>query len=174
MQSSLAVKPDAQEYAPYYGKYIDLVPGGNIVQVLDEQLKETLALLAEIPESRAGYRYEEGKWSIKEVIGHVIDCERVFSYRALRFGRNDSIPIEGFEQDDYVAAGGFDNRTLADLARELEHVRRATIDLFGSFPEEAWNRAGLANQNKVSVRAVAFIIAGHERHHREVLRTRYL
>jgi hypothetical protein len=103
-----------------------------------------------------------------------IDSERIFSYRALRFGRNDSTPIEGYEQDDYVATGGFDNRTLADLARELEHVRRATIDLLGSFPEEAWNRAGLANQNKVSVRALAFIIAGHERHHREVLRTRYL
>jgi uncharacterized damage-inducible protein DinB len=174
MQSSMAIKPDSQEYAPDYGKYVDLVPAGNIVQVLEEQLKETLALLAEIPESRAGYRYAEGKWSIKEVLGHVIDCERIFAYRALRFGRNDSIAIEGFEQDDYVATGGFDNRTLADLTRELEHVRRATIDLLAGFPEEAWHRTGLASENRVSVRALAFIIAGHERHHRDVLRSRYL
>src|SRR5262245_42989534 len=155
MQSSMAVKPDAQEYAPYYGKYVELVPAGNIVQLLDEQLKETLALLAEIPESRAGYRYEQGKWSIKEMVGHVIDTERIFAYRALRFGRNDSIPIEGFEQDDYVATGGSDNRTLADLVRELEHVREATIDLFRSFPEEAWHRSGVASENKVTVRALA-------------------
>jgi uncharacterized damage-inducible protein DinB len=144
------------------------------VQILDQQLKETLALLAEIPESRAGYRYAEGKWSIKELLGHVIDSERIFAYRALRFGRNDSIAIEGFEQDDYVATGGFDNRTLVDLAGEFEHVRRATIDLFRGFPEEAWRRAGIASENSVSVRALAFIIAGHERHHRDVLRSRYL
>jgi uncharacterized damage-inducible protein DinB len=167
-------RPPASEYAPYYGKYIALVPEGDIVATLQRQLETTLAVLRGIDEADAGKRYAEGKWSIKEVVGHLIDSERVFAYRALRFARNDQTPLAGFEQDDYVVAADFDARTLADLAEEFEQVRRATIHLFKSLSADAWSRTGKANDNEVSVRALAYITAGHEAHHVQVLRTRYL
>jgi hypothetical protein len=167
-------RPQESEYHPYYERYISLVPDGDIVATLNRQLDETLALIRSIPEARGGFRYAEGKWSIKELLGHVIDSERVFAYRALRFGRGDATPLAGFEQDDFVRGADFDKRTLSDLADEYAHVRRATISLFASFDESAWSRRGLANNNEVSVRGLAFIVAGHERHHVEILKTRYL
>ena len=127
-----------------------------------------------IPSEKGDYRYAPGKWSIKELLGHVIDGERIFAYRALRFGRNDQTALNGFEQDDYVAAGAFDKRELSDLIDEFEEVRRATIHLFRGFDETAWTRRGVASENEVSVRALAYIIAGHELHHMGVLRERYL
>ena len=141
--------------------------------ILRSQLAETLALIKSIPEARGDYRYAEGKWTIKEVIGHVIDAERIFAYRALRFARGDSTPLSGFEQDDYVPNGSFNKRSLSDLADEYEHVRRSTISLFANLDQEAWNRRGISNNNESSVRGLAFITAGHERHHVEILRTRY-
>jgi len=173
MSSAVSLRPGATEYAPDYEKYVSGVPNGDIVAILEQQMNDTLAFIASIPESRGGYRYAEGKWSIKEVLGHIIDGERVFSYRALRFARNDSTELSGFEQDDYVKSGNFDKRTLGSLAKEFEHVRRATIDVFQNLESEAWSRKGLANGNEVTVRAVAFIIAGHERHHVGILRTLY-
>ena len=167
-------RPDKTEFAPYYGRYIDKVPDGPIVDVLASGMNETLALLRSIPEARADHRYAPGKWSIKEVVGHVIDGERVFAYRALRFARRDETPLASFEQDDYVAAGNFGARTLSDLADELETVRRATIHLFRHFDETQISRRGTAADNPVSVRALAYIIAGHEAHHRGVLREHYL
>jgi hypothetical protein len=131
-------------------------------------------LIRSIPEARGDHRYAEGKWSVKEVIGHVIDTERVFAYRALQFARGDATPLAGFEQDDYVRCGSFDKRSLSDLADEYEQVRRATISLFANLDQGAWTRRGTANKNEVSVRGLAFIVAGHERHHVEILRTRYL
>ena len=174
MGTSAAVRPEKSEYAPSYEGYVSRVPDGDIVAALGKQLEETLALIRGISESRGDFRYAEGKWSIKELLGHVIDSERVFAYRALRFARGDTTPLSGFEQDDFVKGADFNKRTLADLAKEYEYVRRATISLFESLEDRAWERRGTANNNDVSVRALAFIMAGHERHHVEILRTRYL
>jgi len=171
---SASVRPAAGEYAPYYEGYIAKVPAGDLVDTLKRQMTETLNLFSGMSEEQGGHRYAEGKWSIKEVLGHVIDGERVFAYRVLRFARNDPQELQGFEQDDYVAAAKSDKRTVADLAREFEHVRLSTIDLLESLDEEKWSRTGIASENRVSVRALAYIIAGHERHHVEVLRSRYL
>jgi len=167
-------KPDTTEYLPYYGKYVSLVPDGDIVTVLGKQMEETVGLLNSIPESRANFRYAPDKWSIKELVGHVIDTERIFAYRALRFARNDKTPLPGYEQDDYVSNAAFDSCTLTDLASELKSVRQATLFLFKHLDEDAWMRRGLANDSEASVRALAHIIAGHELHHREILRSRYL
>ena len=167
-------RPDPTEYAPYYGRYVSLVPDGPIIDHLRKQIRDSLGLIRSVPESRGEHRYEPGKWSIKEIVGHVTDGERVFAYRALRIGRGDTTPLPGFEQEDYVRVAGFDRRTLADLADELETVRRATVQLFQNLDEAAFDRRGTASDSPVSVRALAYIIAGHELHHRNVLKTRYL
>jgi len=137
-------------------------------------MSETQALLHGLPASVATYRYAPEKWSVNEVIGHLIDSERIFGARALRFARNDPAPLPGFEQDDYVRNSTFDAYPLSELASELEIVRQSTIFLFRHIDEQAWTRRGVANNAEVSVRALAYIIAGHELHHREVLRSRYL
>ncbi len=167
-------RPDETEYAPYYGKYISLVPDGDILNTLREQLEETLGVLGSIPESQADYRYASDKWSIKEVIGHLADSERIFAYRALRIARNDKTPLPGFEQNDYVENADLAHRQLADLAEEFKDIRQASLHLFRSLSEEAWARRGTASEVEVSVRALAYIIAGHELHHLQVLRSRYL
>lgn len=174
MTAAITKRPESSEYPPYTEGYISRVPDGDIVATLGKQLEDTLALINSIPEARGEWRYAEGKWSVKELIGHVIDGERIFAYRALRFARGDQTPLSGFEQDDYVRGAAFDKLSLGDLAQEYEYVRRATMSLFKNLDEEAWGRRGSANQNAVSVRALAFMIAGHERHHVEILRTRYL
>ena len=174
MSTAATARPQASEYASDYEGYISKVPGGDVVGTLSKQRDETIALIKSIPEARGDFRYAEGKWSIKELIGHVIDCERVFAYRALRFGRGDTTPLSGFEQDDFVRGADFNKRSLSDLADEYEHVRRATISLFASLEESAWDRRGAANDNEISVRALAFITAGHERHHVEILKAKYL
>lgn len=168
------IRPNRDEYAPYYEKYTSLVAEGDIVNTLGQQLGTTLALLETIDETRAGARYAPDKWSIKEVVGHLIDAERVFADRALRFARGDQNPQPGFDQDEYVRNGDFDARRLADLAGEFESVRRANLAFFKSLSEEAWSRRGVANDAPVSVRGLAHIIAGHELHHVQVLKTRYL
>ena len=167
-------RPEETEYLPYYGRYISLVPEGDILEALDKQLDETLAFLRAIPESQGSFRYAPDKWSIKELVGHVIDTERIFAYRALRFARKDETPLPGYEQDDYIRNASFDDYPLGELASEFEHVRRATLFLFKHLNDESWQRRGLANEAEVSVRALAYIIAGHELHHREILRNRYL
>lgn len=167
-------KPGADEYASYYQKYVGLLPDADVVATLGRQLDSTRALLGSIDETRAGSRYGPDKWSIKELVGHLIDTERVFAYRAMRFARSDQSPLSGFEQDDYVRNGDFDSRTLADLAEEFEHLRRSNIHFFQALSEAGWNRRGTANDSEVSVRALAHIMAGHELHHVNVLKTRYL
>ena len=174
MSATAPARPEANEYAAYYEKYVSLVPEGEVIETLERQIEETRALLNDIPEERGGHRYEEGKWSIKEIVGHLIDGERVFAYRALRFARNDSTPLPGFEQDDYVRAANFDARTLKDLAGEFEAVRRSTVAFLRSLDAAAWLRRGKANESEASVRALAHIIAGHEAHHVKILRERYL
>lgn len=174
MTNLTIAKPDETEYLPYYGRYISLVPDGDILALLSKQLEATAALLRSIPESQANFRYGADKWSVKEVVGHMIDTERIFAYRALRFARNDKTPLPGYEQDDYVRSASFDDYPLSDLGAELESVRRSSLFLFKHLDRESWLRRGVANDGEVSVRALAYIIAGHELHHRDILRTRYL
>ena len=167
-------KPDVSEHLPYYGRYIALVPDGDVVSILESQFRDTHSLLAGIPPARSKHRYAPGKWSINEMVGHVIDTERIFSVRALRFARSDPAPLPGFEQDDYVNNASFDSYPLAELVAELDGVRRSTVLFFRHLTEDAWMRKGVANNAEITVRALAWIIAGHELHHREILRTRYL
>jgi uncharacterized damage-inducible protein DinB len=174
MTASLIARPGTDEYAPYYGTYIAKVPDGDLRSMLSSQLAETVALIRSIPESRGGHRYAPDKWSIREVLGHLADSERIFSYRALRIARGDATPLPGFEQNDYVPAGGFDARTLRDLADELAAIRQATIQLFTHLDQAALERRGTASGKSVSVRALAYIIAGHELHHVGILKNRYL
>lgn len=172
--ASTLSRPQPGEYAPYYEKYISLVQSSDIVATLDEQRRETLLLLSGRTEDEGNHRYADDKWSVKEVLGHVNDAERVFAYRALRISRNDQTNIEGFEQDDYVKFGPFAKRTIEDLVEDYIAVRRATLTLFRNLYQDAWKRRGVANKNEVTVRALAYIIAGHEIHHRAILREKYL
>ena len=174
MNNLMIGRPDETEYLQYYGRYISLVPDGDILTTLSEQLGNTLALLQVIPESRASFRYAPDKWSIKELVGHLIDTERIFAYRALRFARKDKTPLPGFEQDDYIRYASFDDYPLGELAAEFESVRRSSLFLFKHLEKEAWARRGVANDSEVSVRALAYTIAGHELHHRAILQSRYL
>lgn len=174
MENVNIARPDKSEYAPDYEKYMALVPEGDVIATLSRQLETTLDTLRSIPEEKANSRYAEGKWSVKELIGHVIDSERIFGYRALRFARNDQTPLPGYEQDDYVNNARFGELSLNALAEELEHLRKANLCLFRQFDAETWQRQGEANEQKASVRALAHIIAGHEAHHMQILRTRYL
>jgi hypothetical protein len=172
--SAGGTRPAASEYLPYYERYIALVPDGDVISTLATQMTDTQSLLCALPASVATYRYAPEKWSVNELVGHLIDSERIFTSRALRFGRNDPTPLPGFEQDDYVRGATFDAYPLAELASELEAVRQATIFLFRHMDEGAWTRRGTANNAEISVRALAYVVAGHELHHREILSTRYL
>lgn len=167
-------RPDASEYLAYYGTYIDKVPDGDLLQTLGAQLDETLALVRGLDESAGGHRYAPGKWSVRDVLAHVIDAERIFAYRALRIARGDRTPLASFDENAYAQAANADARTLADLAQELEHVRRGNLLFLASLDHEALARRGTASDAEVSVRALAWIIAGHERHHAALLRERYL
>lgn len=174
MSATAPARPATDEYASYYEKYVSLVPEADIVQTLERQAEETLTLLRSIDEERAASRYDAGKWSVKQVVGHITDGERVFAYRALRFARGDQTPLPGFDQDDFMRDANFDARTLASLTEEYESVRAATLSLLRSLDASAWQRRGTASDNPVSVRALAHIIAGHELHHVNILRERYL
>jgi hypothetical protein len=166
-------RPQPGEYASYYERYICLVQGEDILDTLDQQRREMMLLLCARDDEEGDFRYAPGKWSAKEVLGHVCDTERIFAYRALRISRADAAPIEGFEQDDYVRNGPFARRPLADLVEDFIAVRRATLSLLRNLDEAAWSRRGIANKNEVSVRALAYIIAGHELHHRRILEEKY-
>jgi hypothetical protein len=168
------VRPQPNDYASFYEKYVSLVPGTDILGTLEAQRMLTSQLLGARSEREGNFRYAPDKWTVKEVVGHLIDSERVFAYRAMRIGRNDKTPIEGFEQDDYVKNGSFNDRTLEDLAEEFDLVRGCTLALFLGLNGDAWSRRGSANKNEVTVRALAYIIAGHELHHRRVLEEKYL
>ena len=166
-------RPQPGEYAPYYDRYISLVPGSDILATLDAQRRQMLLLLSGREEADGDFRYAPDKWTAKEVLGHVCDTERIFAYRALRISRADRTPIEGFEQDDYVRNGPFAQRPLCDLIEDYIAVRRATLTLFRYLDEPAWVRRGIANKNEVTVRALAYTIAGHELHHRGILEAKY-
>jgi hypothetical protein len=167
-------KPQAGEYASFYEKYVALVSSADIVSVLEAQRLQTAQLLAACSERDGNFRYAPDKWTMKEVIGHLSDSERIFSYRALRIARADPTPLSGFEQDDYVRTSGCARRLLREIAEEFAAVRGASVALFRSLDQDAWSRRGTANKNEVTVRALAFITAGHELHHRRILEERYL
>jgi hypothetical protein len=166
-------RPKPGEYAPYYDRYISLVPSDDILNTLDQQRRDTMMLLCGRDDDDGDFRYAPDKWSAKEVLGHVCDTERIFAYRALRISRADATPMAGFEQDDYVRNGPFAQRPLADLIEDFIAVRRATLSLLRNLDEAAWMRRGIANKNEVTVRALAYIIAGHELHHRRILEEKY-
>ncbi len=174
MPDSLAIaRPAAGEYAPYYGKYIEKVPHDDALASLATQAEDTLRLVRGLDDARALHRYAPGKWSVKEVLGHVSDAERVFAYRALRIARADETPLAGFDENAYVPAGRFDARPVESLAAEFAAVRAATLALFRALDADALLRRGTASGQPVSVRALAWIIAGHERHHHALLVERY-
>jgi uncharacterized damage-inducible protein DinB len=166
-------RPQPDEYAPFYEKYVSLITSDDILGVLEAQRLQMAQLLGARSEREGNFRYAPDKWSVKEVIGHVCDSERIFSYRLLRIARGDQTALPGFEQDDYIAPGRFADRTLANMAAEFAAVRDATITLAQSLPEEAWKRRGTASNNPVTAHALAYIIAGHEIHHRRILDERY-
>ena len=174
VHESRATRPAADEHAEYYGRYITKVPNGDIVSTLKGQIPQTLSLIRSLPEAKGGHRYAPDKWSIREVVGHMSDCERVFAYRAMRFSRNDPTTLPGFDENLFVANARFDARTLASLADEFEAVRAASVAFFGSLDDEEWGRRGVANNKAMSVRALAWTTAGHELHHLSILRERYL
>jgi uncharacterized damage-inducible protein DinB len=167
------VRPQPGEYAPYYERYISLIQGDDILNTLDQQRRETMLMLSCRSERDGDFRYAPDKWSAKDVLGHICDTERVFAYRALRISRADATPLEGFEQDDYVRNGPFARRPLEDQVEDFIAVRRATLSLLRNLDEAAWSRRGIANKNEVTVRALAYIIAGHELHHRRILEEKY-
>ncbi len=167
-------RPEKGEYASFYENYIARVQGSDILATLDEQRRQMLLLLSGRKESDGDIRYAPGKWSVKEVLGHICDAERIMGYRALRIARNDSTPLPGFDENNYVANAPFAHLPLPDLIEDFIAIRRATLSLFRNFDEPAWTRRGVANNNEVTVRALAYIIAGHELHHRRMLEERYL
>jgi hypothetical protein len=166
-------RPDASEHAPYYGKYIQLVPEEDIVKMMSTQVDQTLGYLRSLPGSAGNIRYAPDKWSVTEVIGHMSDTERVFAQRALFFARNAPGALPGMEQDDWMNAATFGAQQLKDVIAEFEHIRKSNLYFFRQLSEAAWNRRGVANGNEFSVRAIAYIIVGHERHHLNILKTRY-
>ncbi|MFZ0912334.1 MAG: DinB family protein [Candidatus Korobacteraceae bacterium] len=166
----MLTRPDSTEYAEFYKNYIARVPEGPVLDFLARQLGDYKKLLVGVSDKAASAAPAPGKWSIKQVLGHLCDAERVQAYRALRFARGDPKELQGFEQDDYVREAQSNSRSLDDLLAEFESIRKATIALFGSLPPEAEMRAGIANGNEVTVRALAYIAAGHTQHHFESLK----
>lgn len=174
MTNATNQRPDASEYAAYYAGYVSLVTESNILEVLRDQSDEVKAFFSDIPEERAGFRYSPEKWSIREAAGHVTDAERVFSFRAFTFARRDTVALPSFEQEGYVRHAFFDERPLAKIIAEFEALRSANILLLEHLNGEAWTCSGIVNGNPISVRALAYIMAGHVRHHLKVLKERYL
>jgi uncharacterized damage-inducible protein DinB len=172
--SHTQARPAATEYGAYYHTYVSKVPEGDILGILESQGRASVSLLAGLTDARADVDRGPGTWNIKEVVGHVSDTERVFAYRALRFARGDATPLPGFDQNEYMKVANFRSQALANLARELAAVRAATVALLRSFDAAAWSRGGVASGAEVTVRALAHIIAGHEKHHFDFLRAVHL
>ena len=167
-------RPEKGDYAVYFEKYIALVPGGDFLEILKEQHEELIRRLTPLNEDQANFRYAPDKWSIKEIIGHISDAERVFAYRLLCIARGDQTPLPSFEQDDYIRTANFSARTLKDILHEFSVVREASVALIRSLDDAAWQRRGVASQKEITAQALVFIIAGHERHHGIILGERYL
>jgi len=167
-------RPEKEEYDPYYEGYVSLVPDGNIVEIMERQSGELREIFAAIPDEKGPYAYAEGKWTIKELLGHLIDGERMFMYRIFRISRGDETPIEGFEQDMYIENARSNSRPFSDMVEEFAALRRANVIACGHFSDEDWDRVGTANQVKITPRALAYISVGHVTHHLRILKDRYL
>jgi len=167
-------RPELSDYAAPLERYVALVPSGDFLPFLEGQAPELVGRLAPLSEEQAEYRYAPGKWTIKEVIGHLSDAERILAYRLLRIARSDQTPLASFEENAYVQSGNFIARHLADLLGEWSSVRAATLTLVGSLDDASWRRRGVASQKEISALALAFIIGGHVRHHQLILEERYL
>jgi uncharacterized damage-inducible protein DinB len=167
-------RPKLGEFDAYYDRYISLVLGNDIFGTLEKQLAKTVALFSSRSEAEANLRYEPGKWSLKEVLGHMNDTERIMAYRAMRIARGDQTPIEGYEQDDYVRDGPYADLSLVALLEEFKTIRAATLSLLRNLRPQDWTRRGTANRKEITVRALAYVIAGHEIHHRNIIEERYL
>jgi hypothetical protein len=167
-------RPGADEYAPFYAGYVAEVPEGDVLDLLLHQTDQALATLRPLPAARWRHRYAPGKWSVAQVLGHITDAERIFAYRALRIARGDQTPLAAFDENAFMAGAGFDERAPAGLLTEYVAVREATLALFRGLPPGAGERRGVASGAGISVRALLYIIAGHERHHLRVLHERYL
>jgi uncharacterized protein YjhX (UPF0386 family) len=167
-------RPDKTEYAEYYHKYVSEVPEGNITDILEDQLNSSVEFLSGISEDKSIYRYHPGKWSIREVLGHIIDSERVFAYRALRFSRGDQKPLQGFDENLYINNSNYNMMGIQFLIEEFFHLRKSTVALFRSLKNEMWLNKGNASGYDVTVRGLAYIIAGHTEHHLRIIKERYL
>ena len=167
-------RPEASEAAEYYFRYIDLVADADIVTAMAAQREEVLHLLRGVSDERAGHRYAPGKWTLREVLGHINDTERLFVARAFWFARGFDSPLPSFDQNVAIAAARFDERAWRGLVDEFAAVRDATRTFFAGLPEEAWDRRGIASGNPFSVRALAYLAAGHVTHHLEIVKTQYL
>ncbi len=174
MTDSRIGRPKPDEYDSYYAGYVERARAQSVFAALTEQKQEVTALLSALGEQGAAYRYAPGKWSVKQVVGHLIDTERVFVYRAFSIARGERQLLIGFAQDEYVEAADFDSRSVDSLLSEYRATRAATLELFAGFAAAAWEKRGIANGVVFSVRAIAHIVAGHEAHHLEVLKERYL
>ena len=168
----MSKRPDVSEYAEYYSTYIDRVPDGNIVKFLESQISSFKSLLGNIDEETSLQIHEPYTWTIKQVVGHMIDVERVFAYRALRWASGDSHPITGMEQNEWVDNSDWTSPTLASLTDELSSCRQANVHMFRRLNEDAWDRRGEADGNVMSVRAAAYCLAGHIIHHADIVRSR--
>jgi uncharacterized damage-inducible protein DinB len=167
-------RPLQNDYAPYYDGYIKNIKDDNIIKVLEEQLITTNIFLNSITEEKSEFRYAEGKWSIKELVGHLIDSERVFAYRALSISRGEKQPLPSFDEKEYTRESDYSKRKFSDILKEFKLLREANLLMFKSLPEEKLNKRGIANNVEVTVLALLFIIAGHEAHHIRILKERYL
>ncbi|MFX3673560.1 MAG: DinB family protein [Paenisporosarcina sp.] len=167
-------KPLNEEYPDYYHAYISMVSEGSLKEILINQLKELTVLLSDVQETQANYRYADGKWTLKEVVGHMMDTERIMSYRLLRIARGDKTPLAGFNEELFVEGASFHTRSLSDLIEEFIGVRHSTVALVRGLAEEDWSRSGFANDTEITVRAIAYIIAGHELHHAKIIKEKYL
>ncbi|MBH0171568.1 DinB family protein [Fictibacillus sp. 18YEL24] len=167
-------KISGEEYAEYYQTYVSLVPEGDIIQVLTDQMKETVGIVSKLDDEQLSYRYATGKWSVKEVVGHITDTERIMSYRLLSIARGETSSLPGYDENAYVEEAGFDDIPVRDLIEHYVSVRLATIQLIKSLSKKALERKGTANGHPVSTRALMMIIAGHEMHHRNIIVERYL
>ncbi|MGH1365568.1 MAG: DinB family protein [Calditrichia bacterium] len=168
-------RPDSTEYAPFYAGYVAAVPeSANVLTLLEQQLEDLDAVLAGVDEEKGLFRYAEGKWSIKELICHMSDAERVFGYRVLRFSRNDQTPLPGFEENSYITAAHADSRSLTNLVEEFKLLRNSNLMLFANLNKEQEELQGIASDNAMSVRALIYVTAGHVAHHFRIMRERYL
>jgi hypothetical protein len=167
-------RPETNDYPAYYNQYVSTVGEGNIIELMESQLNDFNQFFSKIDEEKSHYRYAEGKWSINEIVGHLLEAERFFACRALRFSRNDATPVSGFEENYYVENSNYDEIALPKLVEELSLVRRSNILMFRNFTTEMWKLKGTANNKEFTVLSIPFIIVGHLSHHLEIIKERYL